>query len=299
MPARHYSKQIFMTARILSAKPVVEKVKLELKARCEDLKRRGKFPAMSVVLVGDSPASLSYIKNKKKLCEEIGARFTLHQLPSSMAKIPFLKLIEELNNDPATTGIIIQLPVSQGLKYLELHNLVLPAKDIDGFHNQNTQKLYEGTTDLSLLLPCTPKGVINLLRHYQITIPGKDVVVVGRSLIVGKPLSMLLSNMSATVTVAHSKTKDLKKLTRNSDIIIAAMGQAHYFDESFFEKNQHSVVIDVGMNLLNGKLVGDVNTEAVKELVADISPAPGGVGPMTVLSLIENLINATEKQLKG
>ena len=143
MRGKPYSKPIFMTARLLSAKPVVEKVKLELKSRCEDLKRRGTVPTMSVVLVGDSPASLSYIKNKKKLCEEVGAKFTLHQLPTSISKEKFVKLVEELNMDPQTNGIIIQLPVSEGLKDLELHNMVVPAKDIDGFHNANTQKLYE------------------------------------------------------------------------------------------------------------------------------------------------------------
>lgn len=299
MRGKTYSKPIFMTARLLSAKPVVEKVKLELKSRCEDLKRRGIVPSMSVVLVGDSPASLSYIRNKKKLCEEVGAKFTLHQLPSSISQEKFVQLVEGLNSDAQTNGIIIQLPVSESLKGLELNNMVVPAKDIDGFHNANTQKLYEGTTDLKLLLPCTPKGVINLLKHYEIPIKGQDVVIIGRSLIVGKPLSMLMSNMSATVTVAHSHTKNLKQLTRQADIVVAAMGKGHFFDASFFDKNKKTIVIDVGMNSLNGKLVGDVHTESVMDVVSAVSPAPGGVGPMTVLSLIENLINATEKQLKG
>lgn len=288
-----------MTARILSAKPVVEKIKLKLKARCEDLKTRGLNPAMSVVLVGDNPASLSYIRNKKKLCEEVGARFTLHQLPSTVSEIEFLKLLSDLNHDPATNGIIVQLPVSEGLKHLDLPNLVVPAKDIDGFHNKNTQQLYEGTTNLKLLLPCTPKGVVHMLKFYEIPVEGKDIVVVGRSLIVGKPLSMLLTNMNATVTVAHSKTKDLKSYTRKADIVIAAMGRAHYFDASYFDHARKTVVIDVGMNSLNGKLVGDVNTEAVKDIVEGITPVPGGVGPMTVLSLIENLISATEQQARG
>lgn len=288
-----------MTARILSAKPVVEKVKLELKSRCDDLKSRGLHPAMSVVLVGDNPASLSYIRNKKKLCEEIGAKFTLHQLAATVGQQEFLSLMDKLNRDPGTNGIIIQLPVSDALKNLDLPNLVIPAKDIDGFHGNNTYRLYEGTTDLKLLLPCTPKGVINLLKYYQVPIEGQDVVVVGRSLIVGKPLSMLLTNMSATVTVAHSKTKDLKALTKRADIVITAMGKSHFFDASFFDKNKQTVVIDVGMNSLNGKLVGDVDTQSVMEVVSAVSPAPGGVGPMTVLSLIENLICATELQARG
>jgi methylenetetrahydrofolate dehydrogenase (NADP+)/methenyltetrahydrofolate cyclohydrolase len=288
-----------MTARILSAKPVVEKIKLKLKARCEDLKSRGLNPAMSVVLVGDNPASLSYIRNKKKLCEEVGAKFTLHQLPSTVSEKEFLKLLSDLNNDPGTNGIIVQLPVSQGLKHLDLPNLVVPAKDIDGFHNKNTQQLYEGTTNLKLLLPCTPKGVIHLFKFYEIPVDGKDVVVIGRSLIVGKPLSMLLTNMNATVTLAHSKTKDLKSYTRNADIVIAAMGKPHFFDAGYFDPAKKTVVIDVGMNSLDGKLVGDVNTDAVKDIVEAITPVPGGVGPMTVLSLIENLISATEQQARG
>ena len=287
-----------MSATILSAKPVVEKVKLELRARCEDLKRRGVHPAMSVVLVGDNPASLSYIRNKRKLCEEVGAKFTLHQLDSSVSQPEFEKLLRELNASAETHGIIIQLPVSEQLKNLDLPNMVVPAKDIDGFHKENTYKLYEGSTDLGLLLPCTPKGVIRLLQHYQIPIVGQDIVVVGRSLIVGKPLSMLFSNMSATVTLAHSKTKNLKDLTRRADIVVAAMGKGHFFDASYFDPSKKTTVIDVGMNSLDGKLVGDVNTESVKTVVSGVSPAPGGVGPMTVLSLIENLINATEQQLR-
>ena len=288
-----------MTARILSAKPVVEKIKLKLKSRCEDLKSRGLNPAMSVVLVGDNPASLSYIKNKKKLCEEVGAKFTLHQLPSSVSETEFLKLLSDLNNDPATNGIIVQLPVSEALKKLDLPNLVIPSKDIDGFHNKNTQQLYEGSTNLKSLLPCTPKGVVHMFSYYGIPVEGKDVLVIGRSLIVGKPLSMLLTNMSATVTLAHSKSRDLKSYTRKADIVIAAMGRGHFLDASFFDPAKKTVVIDVGMNSLNGKLVGDVNTEEVKEVVDAITPVPGGVGPMTVLSLIENLISATEQQARG
>ena len=288
-----------MTARILSAKPCVEKVKEELKSRCESLKARGCHPSMSVVLVGDNPASLSYIKNKKKLCEEVGAKFALHQLLPGISVEEFLKKVNELNSDPEIHGIIIQLPVSAHLAKLDLPQLVAPAKDIDGFHGDNTIKLFEGTTDLKLLLPCTPKGVINLLKFYGYEVEGKNIVVVGRSLIVGKPLSMLLTNMNATVTVTHSKTRNLRDFTKNADIVVAAIGKGHYLDKTFFDPDRNTIVVDVGMNSLNGKLVGDVDTEDVKDVVRAISPVPGGVGPMTVLSLIENLITAAEKQLKG
>lgn len=288
-----------MTARILSAKPCVEKVKDDLKVRCESLKARGCQPAMSVVLVGDNPASLSYIRNKKKLCEEVGAKFTLHQLLPGIPAEEFLKVVNDLNNDPGTHGIIIQLPVTDHLAVLDLPQLVIPSKDIDGFHGENTRKLFEGTTDLKLLLPCTPKGVINLLKFYGYEVQGKHIVVVGRSLIVGKPLSLLLTNLNATVTLAHSRTKNLSDLTKNADIVVAAIGKGHFLDRSYFNPDRNTIVIDVGMNSLNGKLVGDVDTEDVKEVVRAISPVPGGVGPMTVLSLIENLITAAEKQLKG
>lgn len=290
---------IFMTARILSAKPCVEKVKEELKKRCESLKARGCVPAMSVVLVGDNPASLSYIRNKKKLCEEVGAKFTLHQLLPGISAEDFLSNVQALNNDPGTHGIIIQLPVTPHLEVLDLPQLVVPSKDIDGFHNDNTKKLFEGSTDMKLLLPCTSKGCVNLLKFYGYEVEGKNIVIVGRSLIVGKPLSMLLTNLNATVTLTHSRTKNLREFTKNADIVVAAIGKGHYLDRSYFEPSRNTVVIDVGMNSLNGKLVGDVNTDDVKDVVSAVSPVPGGVGPMTVLSLIENLITATEKQLKG
>lgn len=288
-----------MTAKILSARPVVENIKHNLLERCKTLKEKGAHPSMCVVLVGNNPASLSYVKNKRKMCEEIGANFHLEHMPESVAPEDFLERLEALNKDPAINGIIIQLPVPQQLKHLPLPNLVLPQKDIDGFHGLNTQQIYLGTTDLSHLLPCTPKGIINLFRYYGIDPKGKNVVVIGRSLIVGKPLSMLLSNFDATVTLAHSRTKELRELTRRADIVIAAIGKGHFIDQTYFDPSKKTIVIDVGMNTLNGKLTGDVNQEDVKEVVAAMTPVPGGVGPMTVVSLIENLISATENQIRG
>jgi methylenetetrahydrofolate dehydrogenase (NADP+)/methenyltetrahydrofolate cyclohydrolase len=288
-----------MTAKILAASPAVEQIKNDLRRRCDQLKAKGSTPSMSVVLVGDNPASLSYIKNKRKLCLEIGADFDLVQLPSSISQEEFLKKIEQLNHDPKINGIIIQLPVSEQLKDLPLHNLVVPVKDIDGFHDLNTQALYLGSTDLKLLLPCTPKGVIHLLKHYEIPVAGKHVVIIGRSLIVGKPLSMLLSNMNATVTLAHSRTVNLPSFTRSADIVISAVGIPHYLNASHFNLEKKTVVIDVGINSYQGKLAGDIDLQAIQQVVAAVSPVPGGVGPMTVVSLIENLITATEKQLKG
>ncbi len=293
-----YSLANFMTAKILSAQPLVEEIKKDLKHRCEGLKNRGIRPAMSAVLVGDNQASLSYIRNKKKLCEEVGASFDLLQLPSSISEQDFLAHLDQLNNNPNIHGIIIQLPVSDHLKKLDLPNLVTSKKDIDGFHGKNTQAIYTGSTNLKLLLPCTPKGVINLLKYYGVELAGKHAVVIGRSLIVGKPLSMLLTNFNATVTLAHSHTKDLESITQNADIIIAAIGKAHFVTKNHIDPRKKTYVIDVGMNTLNGKLTGDVAPDVI-EVAAGVSPVPGGVGPMTVVSLIENLITATEIQMKG
>jgi len=287
-----------MTAKMLSASPLVEKIKNDLKSRCEMIKKSGTTPSMSVVLVGDNPASLSYIKNKKKMCEEVGAQFNLLQLHLDISHTEFLDLIKKLNLDPKVHGIIIQLPVSEQLKKLNLSNLVLPSKDIDGFHGLNTQNIYTGSTDLKLLMPCTPKGIINLLKFYNIPIEGKHAVVIGRSLIVGKPLSMLLSNFNATVTLAHSLSKNLVELTQSADILISAVGKTHYIKASHINPARLTTVVDVGMNTLNNKLTGDVDPEVAK-VASALSPVPGGVGPITVISLIENLITATENQFKG
>ena len=293
-----YSYCIFMTAKILSAQPLVEEIKKNLRARCEGLKSRGKTPSMCVVLVGDNPASLSYIQNKKRMCEEIGAEFKLLKLSSTISEKEFLHHIQELNQNPQINGVIIQLPVSDHLKKLNLSNLVSPEKDIDGFHGLNTQEIYWGTTDLKLLLPCTPKGIIHLLKFYGVELTGKHIVVIGRSLIVGKPLSMLLTNFNATVTLAHSYTEHLAEITKTADILISAMGKTHFIKASHLNPLKKTVLIDVGMNSLNGKLTGDVDP-AARDLAGSWSPVPGGVGPMTVVSLIENLITATENQLKG
>lgn len=298
MQAKDYSLATPMTAKILSAQPLVDHIKKDLRSRCESLKSRGTLPSMCVVLVGENPASLSYIKNKKKICEDVGAHFTLLQLPADIGEKEFLGHLARLNQDPKTHGIIIQLPVSDHLKKLELHNLVTPSKDIDGFHGDNTKAIYFGTKDLNLLLPCTPKGIIHLLQYYGVEISGKHIVVLGRSLIVGKPLSMLLSNLDATVTLAHSKTQNLKEITRSADIVISAIGKAHFLTADHLNPAKQTVVIDVGANTLNGKYTGDVSPD-VMEIASGVSPVPGGVGPMTVVCLIQNLITATENQLKG
>jgi len=286
------------TPQILMAQPVVESIKKNLISRCQKLLEKGIKPTMSVVLVGNNPASLAYIKYKKKMCEEVGGIFKLHQLPETISEKNFLTEIKKLNNDADINGIIIQLPVSETLKSLNVYELINPSKDIDGFHPENTKKLYFGMSDSTLLLPCTPKGIVSLLNFYNIPIHGKNILVIGRSLIVGKPLSMLLSNLNATVTLAHSQTKNLNEFTKRADIIISAIGKPGYLDSTYFLDAQASTVIDVGISYVENKIMGDVDFENVKSKVKAITPVPGGVGPMTVVSLIENLITAAEIQNK-
>ncbi len=280
---------------LLKAQPVVDQKIDELTKRCQALLALGVTPFMTVVLVGENPASLTYIRNKEKMCKKVGAKFRLLQLPSTISKTNFQAEIDKLNKDSAVTGIIIQLPVAEELKSLPITQMVAPEKDIDGFHSNNTRWLYEGSAELNRLLPCTPKGILSLLDFYQVPLKGKHVVVIGRSLIVGKPVSMLLSNRDATVTLAHSKTEALEEITKTADIIISAVGKANLISKNHINPAKKTVVIDVGMNSFNDKLVGDVNFDEVSSSVGAISPVPGGVGPMTVISLIENLILATEK----
>lgn len=284
-----------MDTRIIPSKPVVETLKKNLLRRCGELKARGTTPSMCVVLVGDNPASLAYIRNKRRLCEEVGAKFQLVGLPAEISEEDFREELRQLNADPEIHGIIVQLPVSEKLRSLDISHLVTPEKDIDGFHSKNYQRIYEGSTNLNSLLPCTPKGIVLLLQHYGYEIKGRHVVIVGRSLIVGKPLSLLLTNLGATVTLAHSQTRDLRAITRTADIVVAAIGRANYFDYSYFNPGRQTVVVDVGMNELNGKLTGDVDSNSVINAVGALTPVPGGVGPMTVVSLIENLLTAAEK----
>lgn len=282
---------------ILKAEPVVDKRVSELRQECDILKRLGIHPKLVVVLVGENPASLSYIRNKQKLCEKVGCLFELRQLPATTSKSTFQDTLRTINTDASVHGCIIQLPVAGEAGSLPIEQMVLPSKDVDGFHPSNTASLYLGKIGPNSLLPCTPKGVMSLLKHYGIPILGAHVVVVGRSQIVGKPLSLLLGLAGATVTMCHSQTKDLAHHTRHADIVVSAIGKGHFLGPQYFDPARKTVVIDVGMNKnADGKLVGDVAFDSVAPLVAAITPVPGGVGPMTVLSLIENLLTAAQNQ---
>lgn len=284
--------------KILTAKNLIDERIPKLTKKCEDLTLRGLKPFMKVILIGSNPASLLYIKNKKKLCEKVGANFELINPSENISQNELLELIKLHNNDPHTTGLFIQLPLPDHLKHLTLAHLVDPLKDVDGFHPLNIYGLY-AQNDQENLYPCTPRGIIKLFNFYNIQIASKNIVVIGRSLIVGKPLAALLTNHNATVTLCHSKTKNLKEHTKKADIIISAVGKARYLDASYLGENKKQILIDVGINHdKNNKLCGDIHFENVFHQCQAITPVPGGIGPLTVLSLIENLMIATENQIK-
>ncbi len=282
---------------LLKAQPLVDVRIPEMQQLCSRLKSQGLTPKLVVVLVGDNPASLSYITNKRKLCEKVGASFELRQLPPSTSATDFLEVMNAINTDPSVHGCIIQLPVYGESAGLKLEALVDAHKDVDGFHPTNTANLYLGRVHDKSLLPCTPKGVMSLLKHYKIDVKGKTAVVIGRSQIVGKPMALLLNLAGATVTMCHSGTSDLAEHTRRADIVVSAVGKINLLTAQHFDPARKTVVIDVGMNKnAEGKLVGDSDFNSVQPVVAAITPVPGGVGPMTVLSLIENLLTAAQNQ---
>lgn len=282
--------------KILTAASIIDSKINSLSQQVTDLKLAGLVPNLTVVLVGENPASLSYIKNKKKFCEKIGAHFHLITLDEKIKKDEFLEKIHQINDNPNVTGCFVQLPVPKHLQEIDITQLINPKKDVDGFHLDSVNRLYRN--DLNGLISCTPKGIITLLKENNIEIEGADITIIGRSHIVGKPLSLLLQALNATVTVCHSKTKDMKKHTRSADIIIAAVGKAEFLDKTYLNADKQQIVIDVGINRKNGKLVGDVNFTEAKEVAQFITPVPGGVGPMTVFSLMENLIQATRNILE-
>lgn len=282
--------------KLLYAQPVIEKQVELLKQECSDLKSKGVTPCLKVILVGDNPASVIYTNNKKKFAEKIGASCDIVKLDSSISETEFLKVVNDFNGDDSVHGILIQLPLPKSLSQIDTTDLVVPAKDVDGFHYENVAKLYRGQLGETTLIPCTPKGIVTMARFYGIDFAGKDVVVVGRSLIVGKPLSLLLSNLNATVTLAHSRTQNLKEITKKADIIITAIGSPKLFTRDFFRNDQTQVVFDVGINKADdGKLCGDCDFDNIKDQLAAITPVPKGIGPMTIFSVSQNLISAAKK----
>ncbi len=257
--------------------------------------KTGVKPGLAVVIVGSDPASQVYVRNKKKGCEEVGFYSEVHEMPEETTMDELLAKIENLKNNPAIHGILVQLPLPKHLDEKAVIDAIPPEKDVDAFHPVNTGKIMIG--DYSFL-PCTPAGVMKMLEYEQISVEGKECVVVGRSNIVGKPMAMLLLHANGTITVCHSRTKNLAEVTRRADILVVAIGKANFVTADMVKEG--AVVIDVGMNRnAEGKLCGDVDFANVKEKASAITPVPGGVGVMTITMLLENTLTAAELAVAG
>lgn len=277
-------------AKILDGKLVSQRIKNELKEKVADMKEKGVSVGLAVVIVGDDPASRIYVNSKKKACEEIGIYSEEHALPKATSEQELLALVDKLNHDDKIDGILVQLPLPPHIDEKKIINAIDPKKDVDAFHPVNVGKIMIGDFDF---LPCTPAGVMELIAESGIEITGKNCVVIGRSNIVGKPQAMLLLHKNGTVTICHSKTKNLKEIVKNADIVVAAVGVPQMVTGDMIKEG--AVVIDVGMNRLeNRKLVGDVNFEECEKKAAAITPVPGGVGPMTIAMLMKNTVKAAE-----
>ena len=277
---------------IIDGKEVSKKIREELKAEAEDLKQQGINPKLAVILVGQDPASKIYVNLKSKACNEVGVEYEEFLLSEEIQMEELLNLIESLNKRKDIHGILLQSPIPKQLDELLAFRTVLPEKDVDGFNPINVGKLSMGQ---DCFISCTPFGVIKLLEHYNIELEGKDVVIVGRSNIVGKPMAQLILDKNATVTICHRKTKNLVSHTKNADVVITAVGKPNLITKEHIKKG--AVVIDVGINKLEtGEVVGDVDFESVKDIASYITPVPGGVGPMTITMLMYNVIKSAKNK---
>ena len=275
-------------AIIINGKELAAKERANLKIEVDGLKEKGIFPKLAVIMVGNDSASAVYVRNKSKACNEIGVEFEEFLLPENTTREELLNLIEELNNRKDVNGILLQSPIPKHLDIREAFNAIDYKKDVDGFHPINVGKLAIGE---DCFVSCTPAGIIQLLKRSGISIDGKDCVVVGRSNIVGKPMSMLLLRENGTVTICHSHTKNLKEVCQRADILVAAIGKPKFFDDSYVKDG--AVVIDVGIHRNEeNKLCGDVDYDKVVDKVSAITPVPGGVGPMTIAMLMNNCVEA-------
>lgn len=277
---------------IIDGKKVSNIIKEELKIEVAKLSDEGRQISLAVVLVGSDPASEIYVRNKEKACEYVGISSKTYKLEESTSQGDLLTLIDELNNDQEVNGILVQLPLPNHIDEDLIIKSISPLKDVDGFHPENVGKLSIGQDGF---VSCTPAGIVELLNRYDIEIEGKNCVVVGRSNIVGKPMAMLLLRENGTVTVTHSRTKNIKTITKQADILVSAIGKANFLNQDYIKKG--AVIIDVGMNRdENDKLCGDVDFESVKDHVRAITPVPGGVGPMTIAMLLKNCLESIKYQ---
>ncbi len=277
----------------IDGKLISTKRKDELKMKVDQLKNEGKrIPQLTVILVGDNQASQTYVRNKERACTYVGMLSQVIRLEESTSEGVLIDIIEKLNQDDTVDGILVQLPLPSHIHEDKILDLIDPAKDVDGFHPSNVAKLLLGQDGL---VPCTPKGMMVLLDEINYDLTGKEVVVVGRSNIVGKPVSLLCLQRNATVTIAHSRTQDLPQVCKRADVLIAAIGKAKFFNRDYVKEG--AVILDVGINRdENNKLCGDVDYEDVKDIVSYITPVPGGVGPMTIAMLMENTLDAYLKR---
>ncbi len=283
-----------MTAKILDGKKIAAEIRASVKGETRLLKERGIVPGLAVVLVGDNPASKVYVGQKEKGCLEAGFASFLHRLPGGTSQKDLLDLISKLNADPLVHGILVQLPLPDQIDEEKVIAAIKPEKDVDGFSPVNMGRLVAG---MSAIEPCTPKGIMRLLEASGIKLAGKEAVVIGRSNIVGKPVALMLLAKSATVTVCHSRTRDLDAHTKRADILVAAVGRPRFVTADMVKDGV--VVIDVGINRLEEGLVGDVDFEGVSEKASWITPVPGGVGPMTIAMLLENTLEQAKLSGEG
>lgn len=281
-------------AQLIDGKAIAAQIKEELKEQVTALKEQGREVSLAVIQVGEDKASSVYVNNKKKACEYIGIRSLSYHLPEEVSEEELLKLINTLNQDDAVNGILVQLPVPKHIDEDRVIKAIDPKKDVDGFHPQSVGALSIGQPGF---VSCTPAGIIELLKRSNVEITGKECVVVGRSNIVGKPMALLLLRENGTVTVCHSKTADLRAVTKRADILVVAIGKPQFIDETYVKEG--AVVIDVGIHRdENNRLCGDVNFDRVKDVAEKITPVPGGVGPMTICMLMHNVVKAEEMQRK-
>ena len=278
-------------AEILDGKALAKKVREELKIKADELKQQGIFPKLAVIMVGNDPSSKIYVRNKSKACEEVGIKYEEFLLDENTNNEELLSLIEKLNNRDDVHGILLQSPIPNHLDINLAFRTIKPEKDVDGFHPINIGKL---SLNQDCFVSCTPFGIMRMLAEYNIDIQGKHAVIIGRSNIVGKPMLQCMLNKNATVTVCHSKTSNLPEITRQADILVAAIGRAKFVTADMVKEN--AVVVDVGINRNEeGKVCGDVDFENVSKKTSYITPVPGGVGPMTIAMLMNNIIKAAKQ----
>jgi len=273
---------------IIDGKAVAKEVRREVARKVQELAEQGLSPRLSVVLVGDDPASAVYVRNKERACKKVGIREETIRMAADVSEDEILGVVEALNEDSDCDGILVQLPLPSHVDPSKVVQAISPEKDVDGFHPENLGRLFAG---LGGLVPCTPAGIMRLLREYGVDVEGKRAVVVGRSLIVGRPLAVLLMHSNATVTICHSRTRELGEEVSRADVVVAAVGRPRFVRGEWIKPG--AVVVDVGVNRMeDGSLCGDVNFEAAAERAGLITPVPGGVGPMTIAMLLENTVRA-------